>query len=221
MFLPNHSEVKSKLVVFTVLASALLGACSSTGSGGGGGGSGGGGGGSTSAYDATGTFTVSTDGVAATITGAIVGTYENTFTQWNGESGPNLAAAGGFPQPMTVTGTFPSGDTGSVTINLAHITAMPAAGTFNCMDSTDYQLNIVFQLFPQGGTTAVKQWAPDSTSLSSCSMVLETPTLVTETANGSSFPVYLAHGSLTATLKSIGFGSVQPDGTSGQLSLTW
>ena len=215
---PNRSEVKSKLAVFTVLASALLGACSSTSAGGDGGG---GGGGSTSAYDATGTFTVTADGVAATITGAIVGTYENTFTQWNGESSPDLAAAGGTPQPMTVAGTFPSGDTGSITINLAHITTMPAAGTFNCMDSTDYQLNIVFQLFPQGSTTAVKEWGPDGSSLSSCTITLEAPTIVTETANGLSFPVYLAHGSLTATMKDIGFGSTQSDGSSGQLALTW
>jgi hypothetical protein len=213
------SFANSRLATFA-LVGALLAACSSTSA------DAGGDGGSvapgTGAYgDLAGTFKVAADGVDVTISGAVVGTYENLTTQWNGEASPDLAASNGVPKPLIVTGTLPSGDTAALVVNLANITTKPASGTFNCMEIGAYQLNIVFQLFPKGSITAVKEWAPGA-SLSACTMKLETPTAVTETtSDGLTNTVYLAHGSLSAKLDNSPIGDMKSDGSSGELSLTW
>jgi hypothetical protein len=170
--------------------------------------------------DLKGTFIA--PGVSATITGAVVGTFQCGMTQWNGEGSPDLGASNGTPTPMTVKGTFPAaGDTGYLVVNLANITTMPASGTFDCSGSSaGYMLNVEFQVFPGGSTTAKEEWGGLVTG-ATCSMTLDTPVKVSESSIEGSVDVYLAHGSLTATLVDVGIDGAMSNGTTGHLSLTW
>jgi hypothetical protein len=157
------------------------------------------------------------------ISGAMVGTYANPYTQWNGEGSFDLAASGGLPTPLTVTSMLPSGETAAMTINLSRIDAMPAAGTFDCTSSDNYSVNIAFQVFPQGSSTATTQYVAQSGCGNgcSCSLTLQATSLVSETSDEGSFQVYSAHGSLTAVMPNQPPLGGTPDGTVGMLNLTW
>jgi hypothetical protein len=169
-----------------------------------------------------GTFTA--PGINATFTGAMIGTYANpngtAYTTWNADGSSDIAATGGSPTAVMATGTLPSGDTGVVTINISHIAAAPAAGTFSCANGGDYQVAVAFQVFPAGGTTAVNQYSTAVGSQSACTITFQAPTMVEESGQGSSFAVYFAHGSLTATMAQDIPGANPGTGT-GMMSVTW
>jgi hypothetical protein len=201
-------------------AFASVGGCSSSSPNGGAPSSNDGGGGNPGSgnYDTLkGTFVA--PGINATFTGAMVGTYEG-FTVWNAGGAFDLSQSAGTPTALKATGTLGSGDSAVVTINVAHIMSMPAAGTFTCASSENYDMTVAFQIFKGTSTTAVEQYT-SLTTAASCDMKVESPTEVTEGTDGLTFMEYFAHGSLTATLPNYAVPGGMANGTKGTLTVSW
>jgi hypothetical protein len=159
-----------------------------------------------------GTFTAPS--INATFTGAMIGSYQDSHTTWNAAGSSDIAATNGSPTTLVATGTLPSGDTAAVIINLSNITATPAAGTFNCATDGTYQIDIEFRILPSGSTVPAIEY---SSMIGACMITLQEPTIVQESNATSTFQVYFAHGSLTATM-----GQSIPQGTgNGMMSVTW
>jgi hypothetical protein len=214
--------MESRYAIVAVLVSfASMGGCSSSSSKGGEPGSDGGnvdtGAGSGNYDTLKGTFVA--PGIDATFTGAMVGTYQG-FTVWNAGSAFDLSQSSGLPMVLKATGKLGSGSSAIVTINVAHIMSMPAAATFTCKSGENYMINVAFQIFQGTSTTAVEQYA-SLTTAASCTMMVESPTKVTEGSNGLTFTEYFAHGSLTATLPNYAVPGGKANGTTGTMSVSW
>ena len=214
--------MKRNLAACTIASSILTGSCSSaSGPSAAARGDAGAAAADVSQYGLTGTFVGA--GYNAEIAGAIVGTTASTgdpsapnMTQWNGEGTPDLSASGGIPTPLKVTASLASGETAEVEINLSMITTAPAAGTFTCASSNDYELSVVFLVTKGDAGAEVTQYIGTT-----CSFVLDTPERVVETSNFGTVTVYLAHGSLVATMTNVGMSGAAGDGTTGTMKLVW
>jgi hypothetical protein len=151
-------------------------------------------------------------GVDVKFSGAMQGTYVNPGgqydTTWTATGGALQFNVSGMPPKPTVTGTFPSGGTPLLIINVTNIKAAPAAGTFACTNVND-EATVSFSVTTSAGAILEEYDAIK------CNLTFDD----VANAHNSHYPsVSFSHGSMSATLaQRIPAGSKN----TGTMSATW